>query len=378
MKKAKLLRIVLSLALVFTLVFAGSGSTFAAETTSGSNVIDAVNANSTSVTPDLAYLQYSSSASAKQEIKTPKAGTIAVRFTATAPTYAYLYDAKGNQIYGYSTSVPASSSDTDYKYAYFPVTAAGTYTLELKAATYGGSAEALIDAFYYPTSGTLTKGKTYYGSSPDGKVSYYKVTATSTGYFTVDFPAGYNDPASYQVKLMSSSKKAIFKKGYEYVNSSKSYKTRIGVTKGTYYLAVKTTDPYYGINVKFTSVKENSGSTKGKAKSLSKGNTKRGIITASQSSTSGDWYKFTIKKAQKVKIEVSTLTSQGGGNGGLKVSFYQGKNSYSSFTENFNYYNDSDTITLYTVGSSKLAAGTYYMKVQKYNDGNGYYKIKWQ
>lgn len=377
MKKNKLLCVVLTLAVAFTMVFAGTGSVFAAETTNGTDTITAVNVNASGETPDLAALIYSSTADSVK-INLPKAGTLSIRVTATADSYAKLYDADGNPIYGYDTQIPASTSDTDYKYAYFPITAAGTYTLEMTS--YDSSeAGAYLDAFYYPKGGTPIKGKEFYGSSPDNKVAYYKVKATGTGYITVEIPHGYNDPATYQVKLFSSSKKALFKKGYESVSSSKGYKTRIGVTKGTYYVGIKTSDPYYGLNLKFTKVSEKSGSTKGKAVKLSKGKTKKGIITASQSTSSGDWYKFTLSKAQKVKLDISTLTSQGGNYGGLKVSIYSGKSSYAFGTASFNYSMPNDTLAPYTYGmGEKLQAGTYYIKVQKYNDGNGYYKIKWQ
>ncbi|MCI8609398.1 MAG: hypothetical protein HFE73_07120 [Firmicutes bacterium] len=358
------------------MVFASAGAVFAAETSTGTDTISAVNVNAPGDEIDLAALRYNASTPDSVKIKTPKAGTIALRITPTANTYVKFYDANGQQIYGYGSSVEASTSETDYKYAYFPVTAAGTYTVQMTSAS--GEAGAYLDAFYYPVGGTPKKGTDFYGSSPDGKVAYYKVTASGNGYITVDIPYGYNDPATYQVKLFSSSKKALFKKGYESVGSSKDYKTRIGVGKGTYYVGVKTSDPYYAINLKFTAVKEKSGSTKAKAVKITKGTTKKGIITASQSTSSGDWYKFTLSKAQKVSIDVSTLTSQGGGSGGLKVSIWSGSKSYSFGSAEFNYYVPDDTLSPYTYGmGGKLQAGTYYIKVQKYNDGNGYYKIKW-
>ena len=383
MKKNKFLCVVLTLAVAFTMMFAGTGAAFAStayaadDSVIESNIIEAVDINSSDIIPDLAVMTYTSTPDSVQ-IKTAKAGTIGIRVTATDASYASLYDAEGNQIYGYGTSIEASTSNTDYKYAYFPVSAAGTYKLEMTS--YASSqVGAYVDAFYYPKGGTPTKGTEYYGSSPDGKVAYYKITATGNGYISVDIPHGYNDPATYQVKLFNSSKKAVFKKGYESVGQSKDYKTRIGVTKGTYYIGVKTSDPYYGITLKFTKVAEKSGSTKAKAVKLTKGATKKGIITASQSSTSGDWYKFTLSKAQKVNLDVTTLTSQGGDYGGLKISIYSGKTSYPFGTATFNYNSANDTLNPYTSGySGKLQAGTYYIKVQKYNDGNGYYKIKWQ
>ena len=381
MKKKQFLSTLLTIALVFTMVFAGTGSVFAAETSTGTDTIAAKSMNSSSEeAPDLAELVYNASTPDSFKVEIPKAGAVQFRITATANSYINFYDAKGQRIYGYGTNVEASTSDLDYKYASFPVAAAGTYTVEM--ASVSGDAYAAVDAFYYPSGGTPKKGTDFYGSSPNGKVAYYKITAPSTGYITVDIPKSFDGAASYQVKLFSSSKKALFKKGYESVGSSKDYKTRIGVTKGTYYVGIKTSDLAYAVNLKFTAVSEKSGSTKGKAVKLSKGKTKKGIITASQSTTSGDWYKFTISKAQKVNLEVSTLTSQGGGGGGLKFSIYSGSTSYSFGSENFNYYTPNGTLKPVSYGAgysgNTLQPGTYYIKIQKYGDGNGYYKLKWK
>ena len=87
---------------------------------------------------------------------------------------------------------------------------------------------------------------------------------------------------SYSVKLMNSKKKSI-SGDYQSVYASKNYTTYFGVGKGTYYIAVKTSDPIYGIRTTYNKVTEKSGSTKSKAKSIYKKGTKKGIITASQS-----------------------------------------------------------------------------------------------
>lgn len=50
-------------------------------------------------------------------------------------------------------------------------------------------------------------------------------------------------------------------------------------------------------------LQKKAGSTKSKAKSIYKKGTKKGIITASQSSTSGDWYKFKNYKIADSEIQ---------------------------------------------------------------------------
>ena len=395
MKKSRIISVALTLALVLTTVFAGTEGVFAdtkekalskstvmnaMDDTTSADMITALNVNNSASSQALSR-SYTSSSTATAQIKTTAKGTLMVRLIITGDTYVSLYDAAGNRMSGYSTNLAASTSQTDFRYAYFPLAKAGTYTLKLEAANYGATVNAAFDAYYCPAGKTtaLTKGKDYMGSSPDGKYAYYKVTATATGYFTVDFTGGYDDPAAYYVKLANSKKTNLFKggSGYEYISSSKGYKTRIGVTKGTYYIAVKTADPYYYLNVKFTKVSENSGSTKSKAKALYKGKTKKGIITASQSASSGNWYKITVKKKQKVNIKLYALPGEGASYGGIKFTITGGKYTVGSVTQTLYYNKTESLVSLNTNNTGYLYPGTYYIKVQKYNGGNGYYNIKW-
>ena len=84
--------------------------------------------------------------------------------------------------------------------------------------------------------------------------------------------------------------------------------------------------------------------------------------------------------SRSLRASMSNLISgnSGGGSGGLKFSFYQAGKNYAAFTKNL-YGDASADIQLYTSGyGTKLAPGTYYIKVQKYSYGNGYYKIRWK
>ncbi len=90
--------------------------------------------------------------------------------------------------------------------------------------------------------------------------------------------------------------------------SKKLFTTYAAVPKGTYYVAVKsTTDSCYGIKLNFTKVTENSGSSRSKAKSLLKGNTKRGTILVTQTSSNADWYKIKVNSSQKVNLAVKNF-----------------------------------------------------------------------
>lgn len=389
MKKTKLLSLFLTAALVLTTVFASTEAIFASSVTSGSQTYTEITAQNVNKITDAATIKYTASMTTGTDntavipVNVSKAGTICVPLNGvavgkgvTVTLHSASTASDGNKI-GYSKYLSSSSTQNTLN---VKVTKAGTYYLKFETSKYSaGEAQSVeFNCLFYPAGGTLTKGKIYYGVSGDNnKVSYYKVTASGNGYLTVSFPKRENDYSSYYVKLTNSKKKALFN-GFENLYSSKGYTTRIGVTKGTYYIAVKNSDNAYGIKATFTSVKESSGSTRSKAKSIYKGGTKKGIITAAQSSTSGDWYKFKITKTQKVKFSISTLTSAGGSYGGLKFSFYQAGKSYAGFTQSFSYSQPSGTIQPYSVYSTKkLSPGTYYIKVQKNSDGSGYYKMKW-
>lgn len=387
MKRRKLLSLVLVFALVLTTAFAGAESIFAGTVSDAAGTpateITAQGANSTEdINAYVARMTTGSDNVTVIPVKTTKGGTLAIPLSGvevgkgvTVTLHSTSAATSGDKI-GYSKYL-SSSKVEDTLYA--KVKKAGTYYLKFETASYNAGMPQSVGfrAILYPAGGTLTKGKVFYGASPDNSgVSYYKVTAPGNGYLTVSFPERLTDYSSFNIKLMNSKKNSLFT-NFEYLSSSKAYKTTIGVAKGTYYIAVKNSDNAYGIKVSFTSVKESSGSSKSKAKSISKGSTKKGIITAAQSATSGDWYKFKITKTQYVKFTFKVKANGGGSSGGLKAAFYQSGKTYPATSVNC-YGDDGKEVQLYTIGKgTKLAPGTYYIKVQKYSHGNGYYTLKW-
>lgn len=379
MKKTKLLSLALTIALVLTTVFAGTESIFAASSqemqAKSTDQINAVNLNSKDKV-DIWSVSYDKNTTTYIPVYIPKAGTFKIDLQGIDYQYGSNVKLKNAPTasagsIGYGKYISASSPEA---VMYASVSTAGTYYLEFSTTT-SGTYKTAFSVSYAPAGGTLKSGTEFFGTSPNGKVSYYKITTKGTGYLKVTFPSTASEYSpSYSVKLMNSKKKSI-SGDYQSVYSSKNYTTYFGVGKGTYYIAVKTGDPMYGMKAAYTKVTENSGSTKSKAKSIYKKGTKKGIITAAQSSTSGDWYKFKITKSQTVKFSVSTLTSS---NGGLRISFYKAGSSYAFGSQSFSAYTPSGTIQPYTYSyGKKLSPGTYYVKVQKYSSGNGYYKMKW-
>ena len=163
-------------------------------------------------------------------------------------------------------------------------------------------------------------------------------------------------------------------KDFEYLTQSDAQRY-IGVKKGTYTIQVKSYSPIIGVTYKFVKKSQSSyGTKKAKAKTLKKKKTYKGLIITN--SKKSHWYKFKNPKLQKVSIVIDHKLS-GGGNGGIKVTVIN--KSGSKFVD-YIYPNQAKYETsIYTVGkNNKLAKGTYWIKIQSYNGGNGYFTVKWK
>ena len=88
------------------------------------------------------------------------------------------------------------------------------------------------------------------------------------------------------------------------------------------------------------------------------------------------WYKFKNKKLQKVSVVIDTKISKGSSAGGLKVTIYDKKRQL--YTRKLYPNAKPLTVKLSSPGKKKLKKGTYYIKVESYNGGNGYFTVKWK
>lgn len=409
MRKSKLISLTLALALVLSTVFAGTESVFADTVTlpegnitlQGTPFQDAAKFkaadDTTELTPVVAQnlntvadkdlnmyttTEYTSQA-IYYAVEIPKAGNFIFDILSVGDTNVYLYEDL-NDSYIDARRIAAAETTDDVQTFSVQVKKAGTYYLVFEAAY--GSAQSAFTVTYAPTktttsSSTLKSNKDFYASVSGSGYRYYKVTTVGNRKLTISFPWGDGTNSKYKVKIMDSKKKKTLS-GVTTVSSSIDYTTFGAVPKGTYYVAVSTaTDSCYSIKVKQTKVTENSGSSKSKAKSISKGGKKKGLVTATQSKTSADWYKIKVNSNQAVNLDVYTET---GGSGGIKITVYSGSKSMGSSE----FYNGSSPdsysgrLELYTtingVHMGYLQKGTYYIKVTKYGSGNGYYEIQWK
>lgn len=423
----KLLSLSLSAALVFTTVFAGAESIFAetsvtekdcpaplelaenctldfenAETAgavkaTGVNAslqamtemqsVTAVNINTTTEANAYKTGLYDRNNLWSIPVKIPAAGNFLINLVSTGNNNVYLFDTPNP---GADTkpiaamALPASQSDSDIYSFSARVAKAGTYYLVFATDSYS-SIQTALQVFYAKalksgSSTAVTSGKVRYASVSGTGYRYFKITVPGTRYLRIDIPWGDGgQDAAYKIKLMNSSKKKNLLKGI--VNLKKDgrgYTTYAGVPKGTYYVAVSTaTDSAYSIKVTSTKVTDKSGSTRSKANRMYKGNSRSGIITATQSSSSGDWYKLVLGSTQRVELDI--ITKSGGYSGGIKFSVYSGSKTKAFGTAEYYYGKPNGTLHLYTSGyGDRLVKGTYYIKVQKYGSGSGYYKLKWK
>lgn len=423
----KLLSLSLSAALVFTTVFAGAESIFAetsvtekdcpaplelaenctldfenAETAGAVKAtggkaslqamtemqsVTAVNINTTTEANAYKTGLYDRNNLWSIPVKIPAAGNFLINLVSTGNNNVYLFDTPNPDADTKpiaAMALPASQSDNDIYSFSARVAKAGTYYLVFATDSYS-SIQTALQVFYAKalksgSSTAVTSGKVRYASVSGTGYRYFKITVPGTRYLRIDIPWGDGgQDAAYKIKLMNSTKKKNLLKGI--VNLKKDgrgYTTYAGVPKGTYYVAVSTaTDSAYSIKVTSTKVTDKSGSTRSKANRMFKGNSRSGIITATQSSSSGDWYKLVLGSTQRVELDI--ITKSGGYSGGIKLSVYSGSKTKAFGTAEYYYGDPNGTLHLYTSGyGDRLVKGTYYIKVQKYGSGSGYYKLKWK
>lgn len=404
--KKKIFSAFLIFALVLTTVFAGTGSVFAndikldgtflkgasyedaslmkaADDTSTLTPIKAVSLNSSTAANSFTTQEYDNRG-IYYPIEIPSAGNFVISVLAVGDTYVSLYDGlDANAACIGSGLIPGAQTENDIKTFSVQVKQAGVYYLVFQSASSYNKAQSIFMVNYAAanksgSTTTLSSGKTRYASVSGTGNRYFKITTSGTRYLTVQFPWGDGGTnRSYKVKLMDSKKKNNLFKGTVTVNANKNYVTYAGVPKGTYYVAVSTaTDTCYSLKVTSKSVTEKSGSTRSKANRIYKGSVRNGIITATQTSSSGDWYKIVLTASQKVSLQVKTKS--GGYSGGIKMSVYSGSKT-KPFGIAEHYYGEPDGVwdlsTEYNGG--RLQKGTYYIKIQKYGSSSGYYQLKW-
>lgn len=246
------------------------------------------------------------------------------------------------------------------------------------------------------SSVTITDAQSY-DLNGYGKMAahYIKFKATNNGYITIkmkDASKKYT-PAGY-LTFCDSKKKALGQKREVWSTNSKykgtPYYTRsFGVKKGkTYYIKIESSA---GVKVTatFKKVTKSKYNSKSKANTLKKNTTAKGVIIAGDKTV--DWYKIKLTSSKRVKLTYTAKTNGDTDNSGIKISFCKADGSLyipGSTTQDPSYdwvspWTSSGWSTYYRtyISSGKetgLEAGTYYIKVERYNKtSSGYYTLKW-
>lgn len=201
---------------------------------------------------------------------------------------------------------------------------------------------------------------------------YHKISIPKTGYIAIEgyhfFPSNITtDTYPIILKICDSKKKAIHAETL--MSGRKAPVYMAAVKKGTYYIYAEQL-MLYKLKCNFKAVSEKSGSSKAKAKAISKNKTAQGLFFYGESSKKADWYKLTLPKAQKVKFTLGAKSNKW-----INIDIMSA-NKKLSYDESKVFYSD-DTETFTT--RKALPKGTYYIKIYR-DDKNtsGAYSLKWK
>ncbi len=347
----------------------------AASLASGASTVSIANGASvtaTETTSPAVYQSQTVSQSTKltYNIVMPHDGALELSYAAPAggSVYAYLYKGAETAYMNY-TSFNGAEGVTSRYYA----CTAGTYRLEFQVyPKYGSSSWFIFSVVSTAAGKTVPTNNTVYacGHTGNNTTSTFKITVPSTGYLKLAL--GDISRATYPTTVYAKTK------GFsDFVSFNSSGNIiYVGVKKGTYTFTVKTSTPIYGVKASFKKIKESKyGKKKSKAVTLKKKKTVKGLLITN--SKKAHWYKFKLNKNQKVTLNFKTaLCGSGSYTGGLKYTLYA---SYD--TGGGTIYDGGREISYKpsTIGlGSKLKKGTYYLKVESYKGGTGYYTIKWK
>ncbi|BCN32036.1 pre-peptidase C-terminal domain-containing protein [Anaeromicropila herbilytica] len=242
----------------------------------------------------------------------------------------------------------------------FKVPAAGTYYMKLSMKDYAGAEKLLYNLYTLSFSGedrALKTNDQVMVSAIDNSPIYYKVTPAKDGLLTIDV----TDATDYSMKeakltLCDANKKVI---SNTYDMKKKEDGVAFAVTKGDYYIslaatATKDTKPsLYTISTYYNNITKKSGSDRSSAKKIYLGKEVNGLQALNENKA--DWYQIKTSKQKKLKIELSNIMTSGN----LKVTLYDKNNKAITCTTS----KKSSQLTYTT--KSKLAKGTYYIKIEK-------------
>lgn len=246
-----------------------------------------------------------------------------------------------------------------------------------KISKYYGNGEGTYKVNAYSVDAAETKsisiGKKYVSYARHG-AQYKKITVKEAGKLTIKSNMYGSLTEIYDTQLVNnegdyftlcnSKKKELT--GQATGQTSKCY----GVKKGTYY--IKLSNAYSEYRVYSASFKKAGAPTNTKKKKAKTITAKKKSYVLTSGSNAVQWYKFTLKKAKKMKLYVDNATD-----GKLRIEIYEKKEGSPSCV----YVDASCSTDIQHVQNNKVIKwdkGTYYIKICKYyaNNTGGIVSVK--
>ncbi|MCI8874482.1 MAG: hypothetical protein HFI77_00195 [Lachnospiraceae bacterium] len=206
------------------------------------------------------------------------------------------------------------------------------------------------------------------------------------GYLTIQNTNVGNVPANGYLALYNrtksivlSSKSISYSGKYSSNKKTSEYWTKnvFGLKKGeTYFIRVKAFTPVT-LKSSFKKVTDKSGALQSKALNIKKSKTKTGLIPAG--GTTPDWYKFTLKKNQKIQLYYNIHTK-----GSFQISLYSGRRRLAGKVLSTQGAQKMTIARQKTDTKGKrtthpMEKGTYYIKIEPVNSlSSGYYTLMWK
>lgn len=274
---------------------------------------------------------------------------------------------------GGATTIAVGSTQAVDKY--YPVDKAGVYYVRFKWSYRVPDNAATINILgqaYYGEEATLNSifKPIYVGNAT--KKLYHKIVVKKKGVVMIcgneyREVSGGVQASGLNVQLCNAKKKPLHN---AYLNTMNNYAEKYALKKGTYYVAVASSQRYQ-LKTQTVAWKDKGGKNKKKAKVIKKGKSADGMITLTDSTKKTDWYKIRLAKRSKMKLKIITACT--GVSSNLKVQIIPANSRYKLINNSFLLRDGGKRLS----SRGKLAAGTYYIKISKLTKAaSGGFRVK--
>ena len=226
----------------------------------------------------------------------------------------------------------------------------------------------------YKNADNIGINQTYYGSIMNSDdVDWYRFSISEAGYISLNFKHDYKDSSSYywRAYLYDVDQKEMVE--YDYVGRETAYSSgNIGVPAGTYYLKVlkhNHSDIDYNFKVNYTSSSVWETEFNNEFKSADNINVNQTYYGSLMNSDDEDWYCFKTTKAGYISLNFKHDYID-------SSSYYWKAYLYNVDQEELVAYDYLGRNATNNSGKIGLSAGTYYLRIVKFNYSDKDYNFK--